>query len=867
MRFAALFSIPLALMHPVSAAPSSSTPESEMSSITPYQQGIQALSDHLPELAVTRFAEAYKIPNLTVEQNREILYRLTEAQVRANQPEKALTTLNSKFFKNHPEREFWIAQALAAQGKFTESIERFKKLNPKSSYIDDATLTLASLQLALNLKTDAITSYQKATKSKDVLTKLKATTALAEIYLENGDFKRAKAMVNSIPKDSKNGILKKVLDAQLSLNSKDYPDAIEKFSGFFASDYQLHPRLHQIALIGLADARYAAGQVQEARLGLTDFISNHQDSPILLLAFERLSKWSNQPMTATDPFYLQLQKWSGRDSDSATDFGIRIGSDFIVNPLPTPNSLNTSSTFLRAIAHYYYAKHTAELETASSLAKGQFELSAFRLAYPEHPFFGASIFDTAKIQIQLKQRLDALLTLQTLAELAKNKSVTIAPEALAQAGFISGQLSVESEDYPEALKAFALATYINNKHLAAAAQINVALAALRSSDLAAFDAQKAKITDQQLTSQLSIERALWLAHQKHPDAREALKSFLLKHPESPRVVDARIALASICATQVPLYPLLSKALIDSVDSSTLSPEQLTNFTRTSFLLAELQQDWPAAIAAIDSYLEKFPRNKSRDEFRMRKGLTLYRNGEHNKARQLLGKIAMESPDSPLTEFCHYYAGMAARLEGTPQALKESIDIFEKVVRSKSQLSTDARIQQARVLLDIHRTEEAKISLNQVYKQNSDSPRQREIGTLLATALHTQGSEDPGQYAKAVAIYDQLLAHKNLSLSWSNQLHYMKGQALESMREPTQALNAYYQVINKENLDPQASEEQQEWKWFYQCGFKAIALLEKQQNFHAAVSVARKIASYGGPESEAYSKRARALEMQHMIWEE
>ena len=170
------------------------------------------------------------------------------------------------------------------------------------------------------------------------------------------------------------------------------------------------------------------------------------------------------------------------------------------------------------------------------------------------------------------------------------------------------------------------------------------------------------------------------------------------------------------------------------------------------------------------------------------------------------------------------------------------------------------------MLDINRTEEAKISLNEVYKTQSNSPQQREIGILLASTLHTQGSEDPGQYAKAVAIYDQLLANENLPLSWSNQIHYMKGQTLESIDQPTLALDSYYHVINKENVAPEAV-EQQEWKWFYQCGFKAIALLEKQQDFRAAVSIAKKVASYGGPESEAYQKRARALEMQHMIWEE
>ena len=867
MRFAAQLLAFLLLTPFASAEPVAPIAITGMEAITPYQQGVQALSDHLPELAVTRFEEAYQIPKLATEQNREILYRLTEAQVRANQPEKALNTLNSKFFKDHPERDFWIAQALAAQGKYLEAIESFKKLDSKSGHIDEATLSLASLQLAMGLRDQAISNYLKSSKSKDEVTKLKATTSLAEIYLESGELNKAKAIIDRLSDKNKTGILKTVLDAQLALTSREYAAAIDKFSSFFGGEQKLHPRLYQIALIGLADARHAAGQTQEAVIGLTEFINNHQDSLILLPAFERLSAWARVPLLANDPFYLQLRKWADREAESTPDFGLRLGSNFIVSPIQPSLTLNTSNPYLRAIAHYYYAIHTAQLGIAGSNTKAQFELSAFRLAYPQHALFGASIFDSSKIQLKQKRRLDALHTLQSLADLVLANEITLSPEAQSQAGFIAGMLSVEQDNYPNALKAFEIAARSNQIQLARAAKVNLGLSALRSADLAAFDAQQKKITDKELATQLSIERALWLAHQKHDEAREALNTFLVRNPKNPRAVDARISLASICATQPPVDSLLSKALIDSVDSATLSEAQFTEFTRTSYLLAELQQDWPRAIATLDNYFIKFPNSGSSSEFQMRKALALYRNGEHNKSRQLFGKIALEIPEIPLRSFCYYYAGMAARLEATPQALKESIDLFDRAIKIKGSLALEARIQQARVLLDINRTEEAKRSLNASYQASSTAPQQREIGILLATALHTQGSEDPGQYTKAVAIYDQLLSNQSLPLAWSNQIHYMKGQTLESMKQDLLALDSYYRVINKENINPATPEIQQEWKWFYQCGFKAIALLEKKQDFRAAVSIARKVASYGGPQSDSYLKRARALEMQHMIWEE
>ena len=867
MRIAAPFFALFTLMLTASAAPDVAKPIEGLSNISSYNQGIQALADHLPELAVTRFQDAFKVTNLNDAQNREILYRLTEAQVRANQPEKALLTLNSKFFKDHPEREFWIAQSYAAQGRYADAIEHFKMLDPKSIYQDDAILSLASLELAMGKESDALKNYLKASQSKDQLTKTKASTTLAELYLEKGEIAQAKRMIDSLTTAPRSEILKSVLQAKLAHSSKNYPEAIEVFTGILSNGQQLHPRIYQISLIGLADARFAAGQEKEANAGLLNFVKEHHKSSLLLPIFERLSKWTPRPFTNKDPFYLQLEQWANRDPSRSSMLANQLDSDFILSPLPAPKTLNSTSENLSAIALFYYAKHTAQLNTAGSLAKAQFDFTTFRIAYPAHLLFGATFLETAKLQITLKQRLDALFTLQSLAYLAKHHSIALSSETETKAAFLAGLLSVEAEDYPQALEAFEIASQSTHQQLANASKINLSLAALRSSNLAAFDAQQNKITDRELAKQLSIERALWLAHQNHADAREALSQFLLKNPDHQRAVDARIALASICSTQAPLDPLLSKALLDTVNSSTLNQTQFTDYTRTRFLFAELSQEWTDAIAALDTFLERYPASPHKDEFTMRKGLALYRNGEHNKARQLLGKSALENPKSPLAPFCSYYAGMAARLEGTPQALKESVDIFENVIRSKSPLATEARIQQARVLLDINRVEEAKISLHKVYNQKSSSTQQREIGILLATALHTQGSDHSGQYDKAIAIYDQLLKNSNLPLAWSNQVHYMKGQTLESMDNDKLALDSYYSVINRENINPDAPQSQQEWQWFYKCGFKAIALLEKTQQHRAAVSIAKKIASYGGPESEAYSKRARALEMQHMIWEE
>ncbi|WP_018969493.1 tetratricopeptide repeat protein [Rubritalea marina] len=834
--------------------------------IPAYDFGIQALADHLPELAVKRFEEAYKVRKLSDQQNREILYRLTEAQVRANQPEKALITLRSKFFEKHPEKNFWMAHALAAQGQYRQAIKHFEMLGDDSKYRDEATLSLANLQTAVGRSQDAINNFQKAAKSSNAATRLKANTALIELYIEEGKLKRAKKNLASLPSDHPATTqIKALLDAQISLQSEQFTEAIAQFSTYLNADQPINSRFYGIALIGLADARHAAGQVQEAKIGLINFIKKHQNADINSLAFERLSAWSDTGANEDDRFFKQLQTWAGRDPKTVIGFPLAVISHSTINPFSPPAALSTISPDLQALAQYYYAKHCADAGTADGYSKAQFEFTAFRLLAPQHSLFMPSVFESARLQLLADNKDDARITLAILTKMAQAQPSPANREILTRAGFIAGLLNVESENYEDAMQAFDLATQAPQQTIADAAQFNLALAALRNADLAAFDAKQNEISDRELAIQLEVERALYLAHQEHPEARSALNTFLIHHPQHPQSVNARIALASISISQPPIDPIISKALLDSVDRSALNELQYTDYTRAAYLLHTQQQDWDAAIEALDNFLILFPESPHADEFTMQQGLTLYRNGEHNKARQLLTKLADDNPDSPLAPFCIYYAAMAARFEGTPQSLNESVDLFQNVIESKSALSTEARIQQARILLDTNRTEEAKSSLQKAYNPKSEVPQQREIGLLLATAHYTEGSESSAAYDKALAIYTQLLKQKDLPQAWSNQIHYMKGQTLENMDRDQDALDAYYQVINEEATHQQG--QSQEWKWFYRCGFKALALLEKQQNFRAAVSVAKKVANAGGPESQNYAKRARDLEMKYMIWED
>jgi hypothetical protein len=74
----------------------------------------------------------------------------------------------------------------------------------------------------------------------------------------------------------------------------------------------------------------------------------------------------------------------------------------------------------------------------------------------------------------------------------------------------------------------------------------------------------------------------------------------------------------------------------------------------------------------------------------------------------------------------------------------------------------------------------------------------------------------------------------------------------------QAFQAYHSVL-------ETTTAPQEWEYFERCGFRALALLEKAQRWQAAISVAKKIASFKGPRAEEAANRASLLDLKYPVW--
>ena len=87
-----------------------------------------------------------------------------------------------------------------------------------------------------------------------------------------------------------------------------------------------------------------------------------------------------------------------------------------------------------------------------------------------------------------------------------------------------------------------------------------------------------------------------------------------------------------------------------------------------------------------------------------------------------------------------------------------------------------------------------------------------------------------------------------------------------MGENTQALESYFRVINRD-FSP-ASTTSLEWKWYDKCGIEgALALLEKEGRWKAAIQLAEQIGGSGSPRAEDALKIAERIGLEHFIYRE
>jgi len=826
------------------------------------RKGKDALDAGLWEMAVLHFNECLANRNLSAPDKAQVAIHLAEAWIRDGKPAEALALLGQSFVSQHPAAPFWKGQALAGLGRFTEALATFASLleNPAAPHRNETGFTMASLQLALGLPEAALATLATLTHTPNDALTAKARLHQVEILLDLGQPAEArKTMPAAASISSSERPLATFLEAHLLLTEGRPADAASIFQSLIEQPQGQSLQRYHAAAVGLADALLAQGTADTATSFLLSFIQDHPDSPLLEELFQRLRDGLPDPPSPTDPILERLAQWITPSELTATGMINTLDSSAAAAwpSTHTANELLAFALFTRALGLH-------RIPTPETRTEARQLLTRLRLENPNHFLANRALFETARWALEEGATDRAFSMLDTLRETSN------APLLRGEAAFLKARSAYAQGDKNQAIRLFDEAAKTLAANAAKTARLNAAILRLPGTSGSPTPAlQTDHPLDTSLAPDLELERAL--SSITPAAAKTAIEEFLTRHPEHPRVPEARLAAAQAALAGPDPDLAFARAQLDTLESA---PEKSAGLSPSRVALLKLRiddlsKDTTAAIATARSILKLYPADPAAAEAAFVLGRNLFQTRNYNDARLVLEKLAAVDTDPGRTQAAWLLAARSAALVPTSQSQQEALTLFDKAIESKGSVAAIAMLEKARLMIDMNRLTEVSALLRSWFESlPKTDPLHLPAGLLLGEAIYAQGSVNPDSLTGALAVYDQLLVHAEKQPAVFPRLQYLRGRTLEqipdekdpSRKREKQAFIAYYSVL--ETTTPPA-----EWHYFELCGFRALALLEKAGRWPAAIACAKKIASFNGPRAEEATNRASQLQLKHMIWED
>jgi tetratricopeptide (TPR) repeat protein len=820
------------------------------------RMGDEALAAGLWETAALHFGDCLVDPTIKPEEKSRVAIRLAESWIRDGRNEEALALLGESFVSSHPEAPFWKGQALAGLGRVGEALEILRTLleDATTPFQKETTFTIANLQLALGKPDAALESLDFLTRKNDPEAANRARLHQVEILLDLGRAADAReTMLAASAIASRDRPLASFLEAHLLLAEGRAAEAVIIFQNLLDQPQGQSLNRRHLVAVGFAGSLLAMGNYEGAAAFLLSFIQENPDSPQLGALFQRLRDAMPQAPVASDSILVKLAEWITPPEFPATGL-IAIPDSCAACAWPVVNSgqeLVAQSLYARAIGLQRMASPEARLL-----------LTRLRMEFPQHSLASMALFQIARMALAANANEQAFNMLASLRESSPSSKLR------GEAAFLEARNAFFKGDKTQAVRLFEEAATTLEGNKAEAARFNAAILHLVKTT-ADSQPEKEVLKDPVLATDLMLERAL---SQENPELkRNAIEEFLLLHPDHPREPEARLAAAEAAMAQPEPDLTFARAQLDALaaepkKSSMLSPSHIE---LAQLRIADLSQDPAVAIAAARGILERYPSEPAAAEASLVLGRNLFESSSYNEARMVLEKLAATDADPARAEAAWLMAARSAALIPTSQSQQEALILFDKVIALNRPLSSLAKLEKARLMIDMNRLPEAIAFLRNLFDALPKSdPLHLPAGLLLGEAIYGQGGTNPASLTDALAVYDSLLESAKDQPGTLQRLQYLRGRTLEQIpdvKEPSrkrekEAFTAYYSVL-------ETTKPPDEWHYFELCGFRALALLEKAGRWPAAVACAQKIASFNGPRAEEAVSRASQLQLKHMIWED
>ena len=856
------------------------------------EAGLQALAQGLPQIAAYKL-RAFLRAGPAPARRREAVLALTRALLAVPDAPAALTELDAAYplppmpaDLADPALAFWRGQALAALGRWPEALAHYTRAG-NAPGVDPALAAGARFGqgeawLALSANGDTRAQAEAAAVFKALRSdgRFGAAARLrsAEIALDSHHLKEAvSALLDPLPggrAESTPGHPQAkeyaYLVGRLRLAQRQPALARQIFAGALDPLHGLSDRLLVDLYWGEARAFLDEDQPDRAQLALESLLDN-QDyrfprQPYLADIFGWLETlYGRRP----NPDLSDLRRWSEDDTDRARAPLARL-----------------------TLAHL--EARAGRTENAESL------LAGFGADFPESRWCPRALLDLAALRLNLGRAREARATLARARQAAdEDARWSTGLETLA------AQIDLAENEPARAAGRFeTLADRLGAGAGAEAAAFNAALATLRSGDAKRFAKARGEFDRRfprsPLAAEFALEEALTRAEAaitadpvSLARATDGLRGFLRDHPDHPRTVEARIALAELAFLQpTPDLPAARRELatmpwrqVSNEGESSVPPADHERADYLAIWLADAPgpaHDPEGAITLAKGFLEAHPDSPLTAEVRLKLGEIYFTREDYVAAQDPLETLIEKSPNSPLADAALYLAGRAATSSRSAAGLNKAVDDFSAAAKRAGPFRLPARLRLAELMLDKPENKGARDALllyDDVLAATAVPafPSEAELDARCAAlsgrgqALRVLAAHDPALYPKAAAAFEQLATGTpGASLRWRRQAFTLKGQIAEDTGDTEGALAAYDDALNA-TADPVAGSGGEvfapEWTWFYRAGRNAASLLEKQQQWAAAIAIYKKLATADGPMKSEFETLLARQRLEHFLWED
>lgn len=269
----------------------------------------------------------------------------------------------------------------------------------------------------------------------------------------------------------------------------------------------------------------------------------------------------------------------------------------------------------------------------------------------------------------------------------------------------------------------------------------------------------------------------------------------------------------------------------------------------------------------ESFLTRFPKATETALIHFKIADTYSFEGNHEEAQKRFEKLATDFPTAKnaLADFALYRAGISAMAQGE---YKNAVVILEKIPEP-SPTKTASRLAQVRCYMAQNNYLDAIRICDSVLMSHQDGEDWAEASLRKANCLYTLASEDPQKYKLALEISNKILNSKEVSVHRRNEAGHLKGAALQKLSRPTEAMEAYLDVVYGQVLpsDITGVEQHPEFYWLIKSGLAAATMREDKGDVRGAVEIYRILERLGDPNREEFRRKIESLKSKNFLYED